>query len=236
MLEMGSLGKPLFAQANSLWWRGSNYYDLWWRGTWEKEGGGCTFIHAVHHIDLLLWLMGPAKEIRAVVANQGHDNSEVEDLSIVTVQFENGALGSLVSSLLHHGEEQNLIIDAKNASVAIPHKIAVSRQLANGYPEPDEETRLRLEGEYSKLPEVQFLSHTGQIDDTLSAIEGERPPLIDGIDGRRAIEFIMGVYQSAFTGSPVILPMTEKDEFYTKEGIMRRVVKFYKNSANGGEL
>ena len=30
-----------------------NYYDLWWRGTWEKEGGGCTLNHAVHHVDLL---------------------------------------------------------------------------------------------------------------------------------------------------------------------------------------
>lgn len=231
MLETGSLGKPLFAQANSLWWRGSNYYDLWRRGTWEKEGGGCTFIHAVHHIDLLLWLMGPVKEIRALAANRTHDNSEVEDLSIVTVQFDTGALGSLVSSLFHHGEEQSLSIDAKNASIGIPHKIAVSRQLDNGYPEPDEDRRQKLEAEYSSLPEVQFSGHSGQIDDTLSAIEGDRTPLIDGTDGRRAIEFIMGVYQSAFTGSPVTLPMTEKDEFYTKEGLMRRVVKFYKKSA-----
>jgi len=66
LLDTGALGELLFAQANSLWWRGARYYDLWWRGTWEKEGGGCTFIHAVHHIDLLLWLMGSALEVRSV--------------------------------------------------------------------------------------------------------------------------------------------------------------------------
>jgi hypothetical protein len=145
--------------------------------------------------------------------------------------FENGSLGSLISSLLHHGEEQNLFIDAKNASIAIPHKITVSRQMANGYPESDEEKRLSLESTYSALPEVQCSGHTGQIEDMLSAIEGGRAPLIDGADGRRAIEFIMGVYQSAFTGSSVTFPLTEKDAFYTKEGLMKRVVKFYRKSA-----
>ena len=89
MLESGALGQLYFAQADSLWWRGDNYYDLWWRGTWEKEGGGCTFIHAVHHIDLFLWLMGDLDEISAMVANQNHHNSEVEDVSLSTLRFKN---------------------------------------------------------------------------------------------------------------------------------------------------
>lgn len=38
LLEKGLLGDVYFARVNSMWWRGSNYYNLWWRGTWEKEG------------------------------------------------------------------------------------------------------------------------------------------------------------------------------------------------------
>ncbi|MCL2763613.1 MAG: Gfo/Idh/MocA family oxidoreductase, partial [Treponema sp.] len=34
MIEEGAAGKVLYAAVNSLWWRGSNYYDIWWRGTW----------------------------------------------------------------------------------------------------------------------------------------------------------------------------------------------------------
>ncbi len=33
-------------------------------GYWEKEGGGCTLNHAVHHIDMLGWMMGLPDELR----------------------------------------------------------------------------------------------------------------------------------------------------------------------------
>ena len=101
LLESGALGKLYFAQANSFWWRGDNYYDLWWRGTWAKEGGGCTFIHAVHHIDLFLWLMGDVDEVSALVTNENHHNSEVEDVSLSMLRFKNGAVGLMAASLVH---------------------------------------------------------------------------------------------------------------------------------------
>lgn len=232
LLDSGALGEVLFAQANSLWWRGERYYDLWWRGTWEKEGGGCTFIHAVHHIDLLLWLMGSADEVRSVVSNRNHGNSEVEDLSITTVRFASGALGTLVSSLLHHGEEQRFIIDGTNASIEIPHKLSVSRQLDNGYPEADEEKRLELERLFESQPEPAHAVHLGQVEDMLGAIENDRAPLVGGNDGRRTIEFISAVYQSAFSGSPVSLPMTDKDDFYTRAGILAKATKFHEKTAS----
>ena len=232
LLETGALGQLLFAQASSLWWRGSKYYDLWWRGTWEKEGGGCTFIHAVHHIDLLLWLMGEAREVSAMVTNRNHDNSEVEDLSVTTIRFKNGSIGTLVASLLHHGEEQRFIIDGVNGSIEIPHKISVSRQLENGYPEADETKRLELEALFAKLPAPEREAHEGQIEDMVRAIENDREPLISGVDGRRTIEFISAVYQSAFTGMPVSLPMTDKDVFYTKAGIMTKATRFHQKTGS----
>lgn len=226
-LETGALGKLFFAQANSLWWRGDNYYDLWWRGTWEKEGGGCTFIHAVHHIDLFLWLMGDLEEVSASVANENHNNSEVEDVSISTLRFKNGAVGLMVASLLHHGEEQKIIIDGEKGSIEIPHKISVSRQMQNGYPEDDPETREELEKLFEGMEELTYREHCGQIENMLSAIETKGVPLITGADGRKTVEFISAVYQSAFTGERVRFPMTEKDLFYTREGLLSKAVKFH---------
>ncbi len=231
-LESGALGRILFAQANSLWWRGPNYYELWWRGTWEKEGGGCTFIHAVHHIDLLLWFMGEAEEVSATLYNRGHDNSEVEDLSISSIRFKSGAPATLISSLVHHGEEQSFIIDGMEASIELPHKIAVSRQLGNGYPEADDQKRLSLEALFASIPEPKYADHCGQVEDLLSAIENARAPLVDGQAGRRTVEFIMAAYQSAFTGRPVRLPLSPKDPFYTKEGILANAVKFHEKKTS----
>lgn len=227
LMENGVLGPVYFAQANSLWWRGDNYYDLWWRGTWAKEGGGCTFIHAVHHIDLFLWLMGDIQEVSAAVANQNHHNSEMEDLSMSTIRFRNGALGLMVASLLHHGEEQKIIIDGEKGSIEIPHKISVSRQMQNGYPEDDEAAREKLEETFRAIPELTYKEHCGQIENMVSAIEQGTEPLISGVDGRKTVEFISAVYQSAFTGTKVSFPMTEKDLFYTREGVLSRAVKFH---------
>lgn len=226
LLDSGLMGDVYFAQANSLWWRGDHYYDLWWRGTWEKEGGGCTFIHAIHHIDLFLWLMGNVSEVSSLVTNQNHHNSEVEDVSINTVRFQNGAVGVLTSSLLHHGEEQKLLIDAEKGSIEIPHKIFVSRQMQNGYPESDDEAAKKLRKAFEELPSLAYTEHLGQIENMISAIEQDVQPLITGWEARKTIEFVTGVYQSAFTGTPVRFPMSEDDLFYSKSGIMSKVIKF----------
>ena len=69
VLESGIIGKVSHSRVDSFWWRGGNYYDLWWRGTWAKEGGGCTMNHAVHQIDLFLWMMGPPAEVQSVSLN-----------------------------------------------------------------------------------------------------------------------------------------------------------------------
>lgn len=227
LLDSGALGKLFFAQANSFWWRGDHYYDLCWRGTWEKEGGGCTFIHAVHHIDLFLWMMGEVSEVTALVANQNHNGSEVEDVSISTLRFANGAVGSLTSSLLHHGEGQRFVIDGEKGSIEIPHRLAVSRQLANGYPEPDQEACDALEDAFQRIPELPYIEHCGQIENMLTAIETDTEPLIGGKDGRRTVELIAGIYQSSFTGTPTRFPMTEKDPFYTKAGILEHATRFH---------
>lgn len=226
-LESGALGQLYFAQANSLWWRGDNYYDLWWRGTWAKEGGGCTFIHAVHHIDLFLWLMGDLKEVSAMVSNQNHNNSEVEDVSISTLRFESGAVGLMVASLLHHGEEQKIIIDGEKGSVEIPHKISVNRQMPNGYPEDDEDQQAAFEVAFQSAGSLTCQEHCGQIENMISAIEQGIQPLITGVDGRKTVEFISAVYQSAFTGTKVAIPMDRKDLFYTREGILSKAVRFH---------
>lgn len=230
-LDSGALGRIRFAQASSLWWRGSRYYDLWWRGTWEGEGGGCTFIHAVHHIDMLLWLMGPAAEVTAQAANLGHPNSEVEDLSMAMVRFSSGALGSLVSSLLHHGEEQRFSVDCAGGTIEIPHRISVDRQLDNGYPEPDAAAAADLEARYGALPAPAHGGHLGQIDDMLRAVETGDAPTADAEAGRRTIEFISAVYRSAFLGGTVRLPLEPADPFYTRAGLRDHAPRFHRKTA-----
>lgn len=232
VLESGLMGPIVHAQVDSFWWRGHCYYDLWWRGTWEKEGGGCTLNHAVHHIDAFLWMMGRPSELQAFMSNTSHDNAEVEDLSIAMLRFPSGALAQITSSVVHHGEEQQLIFQGKQARVSAPWKLKASSSKANGFPEPNVELEQEIVKLYEELPEVAYEGHQGQIDNVLQAIETGAPLLIDGISGRSTLELILGIYKSSSTGEKVTFPISADDPFYTREGIQANATHFYEKKAS----
>ncbi|MCL6624960.1 Gfo/Idh/MocA family protein [Alicyclobacillus shizuokensis] len=232
VLESGVAGKVLHAQVDSHWWRGHSYYDLWWRGTWASEGGGCTLNHAVHHIDALQWMMGMPTQVQAVMANLAHDNAEVEDISLALLRFDNGALAHITSSVVHHGEEQQLVFQAEKAMVAMPWRLYASVSRENGFPKRATDVEADIQGFYDSLPELRYEGHTGQIDNVLTALETGQPVLIDGIQGRRTLELITAIYKSAITEEPATLPLAEDDGFYTHDGLLARAPHFHEKTSS----
>ncbi len=236
VLKSGIAGKILYGKADSLWWRGSNYYDLWWRGTWEKEGGGCTINHAVHHIDMYLWMMGMPDSVLAITTNLNHTNSEVEDFSTAVLFYKNNAIGQITASLIHHGEEQQLLFQCENAGLSLPWKVCSFKQRENGFPEENSEKTAEIQSYYDSLPEVKHTAHNGQIENFLSAIEGKGDLLVDGNQGRDSIMLITAIYLSAHLGTKVDLPLKEDCLFYTREGLVKNTKKFHKKTKNVDNL
>ncbi|WP_163878489.1 Gfo/Idh/MocA family protein [Paenibacillus favisporus] len=232
VVDSGLAGRILHAQVDSFWWRGHCYYDLWWRGTWEKEGGGPTLNHAVHHIDALLWMLGQPSELQAYMSNVAHDNAEVEDLSIAILKYPNGSLGQITSSVVHHGEEQQFIFQGEHARISAPWRVTASRSLPNGFPERESSLEEKIQQYYNELPDLPYEGHTAQIDNVLNAIETGAPVLIDGVSGRNTLELIMSIYKSASTGEKVKLPLQQGDPFYTREGLMKNAPHFYEKGSS----
>jgi UDP-N-acetyl-2-amino-2-deoxyglucuronate dehydrogenase len=231
-LDSGLAGRILHAQVDSFWWRGYVYYDLWWRGTWEKEGGGCTLNHAVHHIDMLQWLMGMPEKVTAVMANTAHDNAEVEDLSIAILSFPR-ALAQITSSVVHHGEDQKIILQTEKARLSMPWNVVASESLENGFPTPNPALEQQLQEIVDSTAPLAYVGHKGQIDNVLSAIEsGSGEVLVTGEEGRKTLELITAIYQAASTGIPVSLPLTPESPFYTREGVMENAIHFYEKKTS----
>ena len=230
VLDSGVIGRVLHGQVDSYWWRGASYYDLWWRGTWEKEGGGCTLNHAVHHIDLFQWMMGKPDEVQAVVANLNHENSEVEDFSTTVVRYNDGRLGQLTASLVHHGEEQRFSVQGERASIAAPWKVFASTPRDNGFPDPNPVLAAEIDEYYASLPDIEYDGHVGQIDNVLGALEGKQELLIDGVQGRNTIELVTAIYQSGFSGERVTLPLPPDSPFYTQEGVLANAPHFHEKT------
>ena len=233
LLDSGMAGKVRHVTVNSLWFRGHSYYDLWWRGTWEKEGGGCTLNHAVHHIDMLGWMMGTPERVTSILANTGHDNAEVEDLSVSVAEYP-GALAVVTASVVDHGEEQALIFQCEKAKIAFPYSVFASQPQPNGFPlaEPDESFAKQAEEFLASLPPVPYEMHVGQLENVLSALENDTEPAITGEDGRRTIELITAIYKAGSSRQTAALPIGQDDPFYTVDGIRASVPHFYEKTAS----
>ncbi|MDR2741304.1 MAG: Gfo/Idh/MocA family oxidoreductase [Treponema sp.] len=247
-LDTGKIGKILHAQVDSFWWRGHSYYDLWWRGAWEKEGGGCTLNHAVHHIDMLGWMMGLPVEVCAIISNAAHDNAEVEDISAAVMRYTGGvhtaegALAQVTSSVIHHGEEQQLVFQGEKARISFPWRVAAHIAQPNGFPAKEQNEALirELDDFYRALPDLPYSGHTAQIDNVLTAVETGGQPLIGGLDGRLTIELITAIYKAGIERRTVELPIRKDDAYYTTAGILRNAPRFYQKTSSaqalGGEI
>lgn len=235
VLDTGIAGKICCAHVNSNWWRGHCYYDLWWRGLWEKEGGGPTLNHAVHHIDMLNWMEGSLPDaVMAMLANAMHDNSEVEDLSLAILEYPDGSLAQVTSSVIHHGEEQGIVLQCANAKLSVPWNLKAEVSRTNGFPEEGGNRELleKIQELYEEIPDLLYEGHTGEIDDILRAIENGTRPMITGEDGRKTVELITAIYKAGCLKERVTLPISSEEEYYYFEGILNHAVRFYKKTSS----
>lgn len=229
MIQDGVGGRVLHAMINSLWWRGENYYDIWWRGTWEKECGGCFTSHSVHHIDLLLWMLGMPERVTAVMKNVGHHNSELEDIGVAILEYPE-TFAHITTSIVDYGEEQELVFQTEKGRLSIPWKPASATALPNGFPKQDNAFEEELDRVYHEIPELELEGHPAQIHNFLNAILGKEPLLTSGEDGYRSIEIIMAIYKSFALRQTVTLPIQKDDDFYRKETMVQKMPHFYEKT------
>ncbi|MEO3812705.1 Gfo/Idh/MocA family oxidoreductase [Sphaerisporangium sp. B11E5] len=191
LLETGELGRPMVALCVTAWYRDHSYYSAPWRGRWDTEGGGPTMGHGIHQMDLMLSMFGDWEEIRAM-ARRVDRSIETEDVSVASVRFANGAMGSVLNSVLSPREESYLRFDFARATVELRHLY--------GY-HNDDWTCSRPD--LWQPPDDVPSSHAAQLSALLDSFErGERPAL-SGKDSRTTLEFVTGLYAAAFTGRPV---------------------------------
>ncbi|MCH6160418.1 Gfo/Idh/MocA family protein [Streptomyces marispadix] len=214
LLRSGRLGAPLVAHCQTTWYRDSGYYSVPWRGRWDTEGGGPTMGHGIHQMDLLLHLLGDWSEIRAMAGRLVHD-VESEDVSTALVRFENGAVATVVNSVLSPDEVSRIRIDCTDATVELTHLYGYGNDDWAYTPAPHVRTQPERTTHWRTPAAAVPSSHAAQLGGFLDALEqGERPPG-SGPDARRTLEFLAALYKSAFTAAPVHKgEITPQDPFY----------------------
>ncbi|GIV77637.1 MAG: oxidoreductase [Litorilinea sp.] len=213
LITEGALGRPLVCVNLTVWYRTPEYYAVPWRGKWATELGGCSMGHGIHAMDFMLWLLGEWEEVRAMMGTLDRE-IEVEDVSMATVRFANGAMASVTNSVLSPREESYLRFDFQKATVELTHLYRYTNEnwrysIPNGAPYADELAT------WQQIPENVPSSHGSQLRHFLDSMaRGERPP-VSGPDVRGTIEFLASLYKSAMTGQPVTRgSITPDDPFY----------------------
>lgn len=215
-LEAQRFGRLTLGDAYVKWWRTQEYYDSGaWRGTWELDGGGALMNQAIHSVDLLTWFMGPVAEIVAYTDTLAHERIAVEDVAVAALRFRNGALGTIeATTAAWPGYLKRIEIHGSAGSAVMEEEDIVKWDFAQEQPE-DEEIRREMEqrrsggGGASDPAAIGHHGHLWQFQDVLEAIEQDRPPLIDGHEGRRSVEVILGIYLAAQTRAAVQFPLQE---------------------------
>jgi len=116
--------------------------------------------------------------------------------------------------------------------VAVPWHVKAGKQRPNGFPEDDPARVAEVQGFYDRLPPLAHEGHRGQIANVLAAIAGEEPLWIDGLEGRKTLELITAIYQSAHLDQAVRLPLTGTAPCYTRAGLLRHARHFHEKTRN----
>jgi predicted dehydrogenase len=167
----------------------------------------------IHNVDLLQWFMGPLDSVQAISANVKHTEIEVEDTVVAILKFANGALGTIeCSTAVFPGSFKRIEILGTSGTAIIEENDLIKWQFEKDWPE-DKTTRDSLagrntsQGGVSDPAAISFYGHQKQMEDLLLAIENGQRPLIDGTEGRKSVEIVLAIYQSAQTGAVVHLPL-----------------------------
>ena len=193
VVEEGLLGKISLCTLTMKYYRSKEYFaSSSWKGKLAYDGGGALMNQGIHGVDLMQYIMGGVKNTKGKIATLCH-NIEVEDTAVAIVEFNNGALGTIVAStcatpgfdrkLEIHGDKgyailtennlEKLVIDGKEIEVGAFEKSNTS----------------------SDPTAVASLMHQQQIENLIRAINGEEEIFIDCNEGKKAVKIITDIYK-----------------------------------------
>jgi UDP-N-acetyl-2-amino-2-deoxyglucuronate dehydrogenase len=205
-IDKGRFGRIYLANTTVRWTRPQEYYDQApWRGTWEFDGG--AFMNqASHYVDLIQWLVGPVDSVMAKTATLAR-KIETEDTGVAILKFRSGALGVIEVTMLTwpRNLEGSITVLGEKGTVKIGGT-AVNRVEHWAFADYDDDDK-RVDAANTNPPNVYGFGHTGYYRNVLAVLRSGARPDTDGRAGRKSLELILGIYESAKTGRDVPLPL-----------------------------
>ncbi|MEC8841683.1 MAG: Gfo/Idh/MocA family oxidoreductase [Candidatus Poribacteria bacterium] len=213
-VSSGRLGQLTLGDAYVKWYRSQDYYDSGdWRGTMELDGGGALMNQSIHAIDFLQYVMGPVESIQAFTDTLAHKRIDVEDVAVAALRFKNGALGVVEgTTAVYPGSLKKFEFSGTKGTIVLEEEDIITWEFEEEAPEDAEIKQQFTEkksggGGASDPRAINHDNHRRQMINLIQSIENNIPHLVDGREGRKAVEIILAIYQSSKAGKTVHLPL-----------------------------
>jgi UDP-N-acetyl-2-amino-2-deoxyglucuronate dehydrogenase len=201
-IDKGMLGRIFMIKCDILWNRYQGYYDdSPWRGK-KGEEGGALFTQASHFIDLLVWWCGNVINAQCHAETQNH-KIETEDSGVAILNFENGAIGSLVwtTCVYNKNYEGSVTIIGERGTIKIGGKYLNLIEFwdVEGYPLPEGITFSDQPNAYGKYQGTSS-NHDKVVKALIAYLHREGNEIVDGFEGMKSIDAIERIYNALDNG------------------------------------
>jgi UDP-N-acetyl-2-amino-2-deoxyglucuronate dehydrogenase len=199
IIDEGRLGKILSIQLSCFWNRNADYYHNSWKGTLKLDGG-TLYTQFSHFIDLLYWMVGDVKEVKAMMANYVHKGIiEFEDTGVIILQFHNGAIGTVNYTVNSYGKnmEGSLTLFGEKGTVKIGGQYLneLEYQHIDGYKIENlpEGNKANNYGSY----QGSMSNHDKVYENLVEVLQHNAPISTSSFEGLKTVEIIEKIYQAA---------------------------------------
>jgi predicted dehydrogenase len=204
-IDEGAVGRVFLAKSE--WTGPREIFDVIPWAAKAGHGGGPLMGFGSHHLDLLQWMLGPVKRVGCYTNRLARPDAEVEDSAVAILEFDSGAIGSLIYTWAAdiHGQYEGMTIHGTEGTLALedeevrftspkvygdrtPRVLDVAREDSQDIEAFGKELAIA-----SLEPFVRELTHF------VDCAGSGRRPMTDGPEAAKAVEIIARAYRAAET-------------------------------------
>ncbi|MCR2822852.1 Gfo/Idh/MocA family protein [Lederbergia panacisoli] len=202
-IDDGKLGRLFLGACSIRINRSPAYYSsASWRGKWESDGG-MLINQGIHVIDLLQWFLGDVETVYGETLQQLSPLKETEDVAVGVINFRNQAKGIVEANIVTQPNNMgySLSIFGEKGTICIegPSLNNISRWFIDG----EEVNKDELNDLINDKNEEIYM-----YENFIEAVNSDNKyVLVDGKEGKKALELIFALYQSAIKSEVVNCPL-----------------------------
>jgi predicted dehydrogenase len=194
------------------WFRTAAYYASGsWRATWQGEGGGILLNQCPHNLDLLSWMFGQPRRVRAFCGFGRYHDIEVEDEVTAYLEFDDGTTAAFIASTGEAPGTNRLEVTAENGRLVMENDRLTFTENEMPMSEFSRTTTESFVGPKTTEKAIPISGHGGQhvaiLRNFAEAILEGKPLIAPAAEGLRSVELANAMLLSAFEDRTIELPL-----------------------------